>query len=323
MIFLKDVSKEFPGPVRVVNQISLEIQEGETLVLLGKSGCGKTTILKMINRLIDPSSGQIFIKDRNVLEQDPISLRREIGYAIQHIGLFPHFTIAENIAVVPKLLKWSKNKIEERIDELLNLVGLDPKQYRERFPKQLSGGQRQRIGVARALAADPPIILMDEPFGALDPITREQLQNEFLDLESELKKTIVFVTHDIFEAAKMGDRIALLDKGSIQQLSTPSELVEKPVNDFVHQFLGQHRFQLSLLTRHVKNTNAMQSGDPPTSRPDYYLRTNSTFFDALDIFKQSKKDMLPVFDKQSFKGIVNKADLLAEIGRLFEVGGAV
>jgi osmoprotectant transport system ATP-binding protein len=258
------------------------------------------------------------------MKQDPIALRRQIGYAIQHIGLFPHMTVAENIAVVPKLLNWPENKIYERIDELLRIVGLEPEQFRSRYPVQLSGGQKQRIGVARALAADPPIVLMDEPFGALDPITREQLQNEFIELESEIKKTIVFVTHDIFEAVKMGDRIALLDAGVLQQLASPAELIENSANEFVDNFLGQHRFQLSLLTRTLETIMTKINKQPipaESSVPSLSLRPKSTLIEALDMFKKSGKTALPVYRKQLFVGNLQKSALLKTITEVLgEIG---
>lgn len=326
MIQFKQVNKTYPNGVEAVRDLSLEIAEGETLVLLGTSGCGKTTTMKMVNRLIEPTSGCIVVAGTNIMEQDPIELRRQIGYAIQHIGLFPHMTVAENIAVVPKLLKWTPERISSRIDELLGLIGLEPKEFRDRYPSQLSGGQKQRIGVARALAADPPIVLMDEPFGALDPITREQLQNEFIELESEIEKTIIFVTHDIFEAVKMGDRIALLDKGCLQQLAPPAELVENPANEFVEQFLGQHRFQLSLLTRTIKTMSSRFTFNETvlkTPIPDLNLNARSSLIDALDMFKRTKKTDLPVYSKNEYLGNLDKSQLLKEITQILgNAGGA-
>ena len=326
MIQFKRVNKTYPNGVEAVRDLSLEIAEGETLVLLGTSGCGKTTTMKMVNRLIEPTSGCIVVAGTNIMEQDPIELRRQIGYAIQHIGLFPHMTVAENIAVVPKLLKWTPERISSRIDELLGLIGLEPREFRDRYPSQLSGGQKQRIGVARALAADPPIVLMDEPFGALDPITREQLQNEFIELESEIEKTIIFVTHDIFEAVKMGDRIALLDKGCLQQLAPPAELVENPANEFVEQFLGQHRFQLSLLTRTIKTMSSRLTLNETVSKtpiPDLNLNARSSLIDALDMFKRTKKTNLPVYSKNEYLGNLDKSQLLKEITQILgNAGGA-
>ena len=322
MIAFDNVSKTYPGDVRAVRDLTLEVVEGETLVLLGTSGSGKTTTMKMVNRLIEVTSGRIAIDGMDIMEQNPIQLRRSIGYAIQRIGLFPHMTVAENIAVVPKLLRWPPQDIEERVDKLLTMVGLAPAEFRDRFPSQLSGGQRQRVGVARSLAADPPIVLMDEPFGALDPITREQLQDEFIELESEVKKTIIFVTHDVFEAAKMGDRIALLDEGRLQQLATPADLVENPANEFVDQFLGQHRFQLALLTRTVKTILPARPDFAEAPMPTPGLRAGSSLIEALDMFKKTKQPVLPVFERGRFLGTLAKAELLKVITQALGEEGA-
>jgi osmoprotectant transport system ATP-binding protein len=240
MIELQELTKRFPGSEDpAVDRLNLEIPKGEIVVFVGPSGCGKTTSLKMINRIIEPTSGHIIIDGEDVTTIDPNHLRRRIGYVIQQIGLFPHIRIGENVATVPHLLGWDKDRTDARVDELLDIVGLPPDQYRDRFPKELSGGQRQRVGVARALAADPPVLLMDEPFGAIDPITRTRLQNEFLRLQQELQKTICFVTHDIDEAIKMGDRIAILRDGSrVAQFATPEEILTAPANEFVEDFVG-------------------------------------------------------------------------------------
>ncbi len=239
MIRLENLSKTFPAQDEpAVDDLSMDIYEGEIVVLVGPSGCGKTTTMKLINRLIEPSSGRIFLQGEDVTTVNSDNLRRRIGYVIQQIGLFPHMTIADNIATVPKMLGWDKERTSERIDELLETVGIDLS-YRDRYPKELSGGQRQRIGVARAMAADPPVLLMDEPFGAIDPITRDRLQDEFLRLQREIKKTIVFVTHDIDEAVKMGDRIAILKQQSkIAQYDTPENILTDPADDFVRDFIG-------------------------------------------------------------------------------------
>jgi osmoprotectant transport system ATP-binding protein len=324
LITLKGISKTFANGTEAVCDLSMEIAEGETLVLLGTSGSGKTTTMKMVNRLIEPTSGRILINGKDIGRQEPIKLRRKIGYAIQHVGLFPHMTVAENIAAVPKLLRWSVSKIDNRVNTLLAMVGLEPDSFSDRYPAQLSGGQKQRIGVARALAADPPIVLMDEPFGALDPITREQLQDEFIDLVSKIKKTIIFVTHDVFEAVKMGDRIALLDAGRLQQLATPVELVENPANEFVDQFLGQRRFQLSLLTRTIKKIMPemnKRKPKPDTSIPSSHLRLNSSLIEALDMFKKSNKVTLPVYDREHLVGELEKSQLLEAITRVMEEAG--
>lgn len=240
MIRLEQVSKVYPGTeVPAVDSLDLEIPEGEILVLVGPSGCGKSTTLRLINRMIEPSGGRIIFDGEDVTSVNPDHLRRRIGYVIQQIGLFPHQTISQNIATVPKLLGWTKSEIPARVDELMDMVGLDPSVYRDRYPKELSGGQAQRVGVARALGADPAVLLMDEPFGAIDPITRDRLQNEFLRLQEELQKTIVFVTHDIDEAIKMGDRIAILrERSHIAQFDTPERILAFPVDDFVRDFIG-------------------------------------------------------------------------------------
>ncbi len=211
MIDITRLTKQFAGTARAaVDSLTLSIPEGEVCVLIGPSGCGKTTIMRIINRMIEPDSGGVVVGNRDVMDTDPVELRRSIGYVIQQIGLFPHWSIADNVATVPRLLGWTAQRVAARVDKLLTLVGMDPAVYRERFPRELSGGQKQRVGVARALAADPPVMLMDEPFGAIDPITRTHLQDEFLKILRTLKKTIVFVTHDIDEAIKLGDRIAIL-----------------------------------------------------------------------------------------------------------------
>jgi osmoprotectant transport system ATP-binding protein len=240
-IRLEDLGKRFPGQREpAVDSLSMEIPEGEIVIFVGPSGCGKTTTMKLINRLIEPSSGRIYLDDEDVTRVNPDELRRRMGYVIQQIGLFPHQTIAANIATVPKMLGWEKRRIDERIDELLETVGMDPGQYRDRYPKELSGGQRQRVGVARAMSADPDVMLMDEPFGAIDPITRDRLQNEFLRLQEQIKKTIIFVTHDIDEAIKMGDRIAILrEQSHIAQFDTPEKILVAPADDFVADFIGR------------------------------------------------------------------------------------
>jgi osmoprotectant transport system ATP-binding protein len=240
VIKFEQVSKIY-GKNEVVKKIDLHVRQGEFLVLIGPSGCGKTTTLKMINRLVEPTSGRILVRGQNIMDMNPVMLRREIGYVIQQIGLFPNMTIEENVNLVPRLLGWDKEKMSERVRELLELVDMDPDLYARRYPNELSGGQQQRIGVLRALAAEPSIILMDEPFGALDPITRENLQDEFKNLQSKLHKTIVFVTHDMDEALKLADRIAIMKDGHIVQLDTPEMILRKPKDEFVLEFIGKHR----------------------------------------------------------------------------------
>jgi osmoprotectant transport system ATP-binding protein len=271
VIRLESVRKQFPDGTVAVRELSIEMPSDEVTVLIGPSGCGKTTLLRMVNRLIEPTSGRIYLDDEDVTDADPVQLRRRIGYVIQQIGLFPHQTIEHNIATVPRLLGWNKQRQRARVDELLDLVGLDAGQYRDRYPHQLSGGQRQRIGVARALAADPPILLMDEPFGAIDPITRSRLQDEFRRLQEGIKKTVVFVTHDIEEAVKIGDRIAILNVGGVlEQYDTPSEILGHPATDFVASFVGGDR---AIKQLKVTTIDQAQLDHPQTVTPEAALDT--------------------------------------------------
>ncbi|HSM57486.1 MAG TPA: ABC transporter ATP-binding protein [Candidatus Sulfomarinibacteraceae bacterium] len=289
MIKLENVTKIYPGSTTpAVQDLTMQVPEGETCVLIGPSGCGKTTTMKMINRLIEPSDGQIYVNGNNVMQQDPVRLRRDIGYVIQQIGLFPHMTIEDNISVVPQLKGWDKNRTSKRIDELLDMVGLEPSQFRKRYPRELSGGQRQRVGVARALAADPPVMLMDEPFGAIDPITRDHLQNEFLRLQRRINKTIVFVTHDIDEAIKMGTLICILAVGGVlQQLDTPTNLLANPVNAFVADFVGADRG--------LKRLNLVRVGS--VMRTDFKAaRYDSVAADVVSTMQEEGTDSLLVVD---------------------------
>ncbi len=239
-IVFNAITKHYPGASKpAVDAVSFGVPDGQTCMLVGTSGSGKTTLLRMVNRLIEPSSGEILIDEKNVLQEDPIQLRRRIGYVIQQVGLFPHMTIAENVRVTAEIAGgWNKQKLSERVDELLDLVGLPPQEYRTRYPRQLSGGQQQRVGLARALATDPTILLMDEPFGALDAITRARMQDELKRIQRDVKKTILFVSHDIEEAFKLGDQIAVLSEGKLIQLGTPIDLLANPVNAFVGQLVG-------------------------------------------------------------------------------------
>jgi len=290
-IRLDKLTKHFPGQREpAVGELSMEIPEGEIVIFVGPSGCGKTTTMKLINRLIEPSSGRIFLDDEDVTKVNPDQLRRRIGYVIQQIGLFPHMTIAENIATVPKLLGWDRDRVTKRVDELLETVGMDPDAYRSRYPKQLSGGQRQRIGVARAMSADPDVMLMDEPFGAIDPITRDRLQNEFLRLQADIKKTIVFVTHDIDEAIKMGDRIAILrNQSQIAQYDTPERILVNPADEFVADFIGRGA---SLKRLSLSRVRDIELSGWPTVHNDTDRR------EALRSLQASDKGCLLVLDEQ-------------------------
>lgn len=246
MIRFDQVSKSFDGGASfALRDVSLDVRQGETLVLLGSSGCGKTTLLRLTNRLLDPTSGRIVLGGEDIATQDPIALRRKIGYVFQGIGLFPHMTVAENIAIVPRLLGWPAARQRDRAHDLLEVVGLEPDRYRDRFPDGLSGGQQQRVGVARALAADPAYLLMDEPFGALDALTRDVLQQELIGIRERIHKTIVFVTHDIFEALALGDRIAVLHAGRLEQVGTREEILRRPATEFVRELFAKPAQQLA------------------------------------------------------------------------------
>ncbi len=269
------------GAGAAVNELSLDVPPGEICMLVGPSGCGKTTTLKMVNRLIEPTSGQVLLDGEDVAHVDAVALRRRIGYVIQQIGLFPHETIAENVATVPRLLKWPRERTASRVDELLRLVGLDPGRVARRYPAQLSGGERQRVGVARALAAEPPVLLMDEPFGAVDPIVRERLQDEFRRIQRQLRTTVLFVTHDIDEAIKVGDRVAVfMEGGRLAQYSPPEELLARPASDYVARFVGADRAlkRLALMT-----VGQLELGAPPPDGPggEPRFRPDTTVRDAL------------------------------------------
>ena len=307
MIEIVDLVKHFPSAARpAIDRLTLAIPEGEVCVLIGPSGCGKTTTMRIINRMIEPDSGTVRIGGLNVMDIDQVNLRRSIGYVIQQIGLFPHWSIADNIATVPRLLGWATAKTNARVDELLALVGMDPAIYRGRFPRELSGGQKQRVGVARALAADPPVMLMDEPFGAIDPITRARLQDEFLRILRALKKTIVFVTHDVDEALKMGDRIAILKEGSLIQYDTPEAILIAPVDTFVEAFVGADRAlkRLSLIS-------ARDASEPASDiLPRTAIAADASLRDALARMLSDGVDALVVIDpRQEPVGVLTLATI--------------
>ncbi|MGV7093404.1 osmoprotectant ABC transporter ATP-binding protein OsmV [Siccibacter turicensis] len=293
MITLENLTKQFVQKngqkVNAVDNVSLTVPQGEICVLLGPSGCGKTTTLKMINRLIPASSGKILINGEDTSDMDTVTLRRNIGYVIQQIGLFPNMTIEENITVVPRMLGWDKARCKARATELMEMVALDPKHYLHRYPKELSGGQQQRIGVIRALAADPPVLLMDEPFGAVDPINREAIQNEFLEMQRKLKKTVLLVSHDIDEALKLGDRIAVFRQGKIVQCASPDELLAKPANEFVGTFVGQDRTLKRLLL--------VQAGDVTEAQPTLTVRTATPLAEAFAVMDDNDMRSITVVDE--------------------------
>jgi len=325
MIALEGVSKTYPGQERpAVEELEFEVPEGKIVMLIGPSGCGKTTTLKMMNRLIEPTTGRIFLDGDDVTAVNADQLRRRIGYVIQQVGLFPHMSIGENIAMVPKMLGWEKARTAKRVDELLDLVGMEPGQYRDRYPRQLSGGQQQRVGVARGLAADPPVMLMDEPFGAIDPITRERLQDEFLEVQRQVAKTICFVTHDLTEAVKLGDRIAIFRPGGrLAQYDTPDEILTHPADDFVAEFVGGgaavRRLSLLDIARLHLDEIVVSSTDSPAGRhpvlalddagrPDRWLHVpgcdeapplvtvplSGTVYDAVDVMLDSRAPLVLV-----------------------------
>ncbi|MCQ6264065.1 betaine/proline/choline family ABC transporter ATP-binding protein [Fictibacillus sp. WQ 8-8] len=314
MLKFEHVSKAYKGSKKAVNDISIEIERGEFIVFIGPSGCGKTTTMKMINRLIEPSEGTISIEGQNILEKDYVQLRREIGYVIQQIGLFPHMTIQENIALVPKLLKWPESKRRERAMELLKLVNMTD-DFLDRYPHELSGGQQQRVGILRALAADPPLILMDEPFSALDPITRDSLQEEFKKLQKTLNKTIVFVTHDMDEALKIADRIVIMRDGEFVQIGTPDEILRNPANDFVEEFIGKER--LIQARPSIQTVEQIMNTNPAT------VTAHKLLSQAITLMKEKRVDSLLVVDEQhKLEGYIdvemieqnrNKADTVGEI----------
>ena len=317
-IAFSEITKQYPGTERpAVDAVTFDVPEGSTCMLVGTSGSGKTTLLRMVNRLIEPTSGKIVIDGKNVLEENPITLRRRIGYVIQQVGLFPHMTIAENVRVTAEIAGgWTKQRLAERVDELLDLVGLPPEEYRKRFPRQLSGGQQQRVGLARALATDPAILLMDEPFGALDAITRARMQDELKRIQRDVHKTILFVSHDIEEAFKLGDQIAVLNEGKLVQLGTPVDLLANPANEFVSKLVGADSILRQLeylpvsdaLDNEPEVVSSAHWGDVPTCSSDATLLT------AMLNLLASNAPALSVQDKnQQHLGYVTLASINSEI----------
>jgi osmoprotectant transport system ATP-binding protein len=314
---LRNVSKQYPGQRQpAIEDLSFSVDAGEVCVLVGPSGSGKTTAMRLINRMIPLSSGDILLGGQSVLQREPNELRREMGYVIQQIGLFPHLTVADNIATVPRLLGWQKERISRRVNELLALIGMDPEEIGPRYPAQLSGGQRQRVGVARALAADPPLMLMDEPFGAIDPITRARLQDEFLGLQSRVRKTVVFVTHDIDEAIKMGDKIAILRQGgALAQYDSPEAILTNPADDFVAEFVGGDRALKRLGLATLEDVELLS---PNGDRPQQSVARTITVRDALSAILAHGGHPVGVTDEQ---GELTGIATLELLGGLLGHGG--
>lgn len=310
MIAVHQLVKAFDTAL-AVNGVSFEVPEGKTLVLLGTSGCGKTTTLKMINRLIEPTRGEIYIGGDNVLNKDPVKLRREIGYVIQHNGLFPHYSVAENIATVPRLLKWTKQEIRQQVNDLLDMLQMDPKAFSGRYPAELSGGQQQRIAIARALASNPKLLLMDEPFGALDPITRLQVRQNFKKLNKKYRKTIVMVTHDIFEALEMGDQICLMDEGKIAQLGSPADLIFRPKSDFVHDFFAAQRFEAELKALRLEDIIPLLPGDQhPATDNTIELDMDTDLLIALESISTADEAYVSIMDEGTNKGFTSREQIM-------------
>jgi osmoprotectant transport system ATP-binding protein len=318
-IAFREITKEFPGASKpAVNAVTFDVQEGSTCMLVGTSGSGKTTLLRMVNRLIEPTSGEIIIDGKNVLAENPIELRRRIGYVIQQVGLFPHMTIAENIRVTAEIAGgWSKQRLARRVDELLELVGLPPEEYRARFPRQLSGGQQQRVGLARAMATDPAILLMDEPFGALDAITRARMQDELLRIQRDVHKTILFVSHDIEEAFKLGDQVAVLSEGRLVQLGTPVDLLASPANDFVRKLVGGESILRQL--EYLPVTDALDKQPDAVSSAHWRdvpaCSSETTLLEAMLQLLQTNAPALAIHDKETSTtiGYITLSSINAEI----------
>jgi osmoprotectant transport system ATP-binding protein len=321
MIEFDNVTKVYNDDTVAIEDVSFTVEEGTTTVLVGPSGCGKTTTMKLVNRLEDPTEGTVYFDGTDVLSQDRVELRRDIGYVIQEIGLFDHMTVGENVATVPELKGWEQDRIETRVDELLDLMDLPADQYRDQYPSSLSGGQRQRVGVARALAADPDVLLMDEPFGALDPITRSSLQDEFLEIQEQINTTILFVTHSVDEALKMGDRIAIFDVGELVRYDTPEKILENPGSEFVADFIGEDR---ALKQLQVTTVSSVMRDEIPTrftggsNASDGLVNTNDSLVPvepsdssqtALSRIIQAGTDAIPVVKNGDVIGVVSESDI--------------
>lgn len=315
MIQLRNISKKYPDGFEALKDINLELEAGKIHVVIGPSGCGKSTTMKLINRLITPTEGSVTINHEDISKMNPVELRRKIGYVIQSIGLFPHMTIADNVAVVPRLLKWEEERTNHKVNELLTMVNLEPDTYRNRYPSELSGGQQQRVGVIRALAAEPDVILMDEPFSALDPISRDQLQAELVNLQDNLKKTIVFVTHDMDEAIKIADNMILMKDGEVIQTGSPDSILRHPANDFVKEFIGKKRLKehtanetgFSIDPDEIPTVNEVMINNPATAYPERGLAA------ALKIMEQRRVDSLIVIDRE--KNLLGYAPILNLLGQ--------
>ena len=314
MIRFDQVTKQFADGTEALKNVSLTIPTGKLTVIIGPSGCGKTTLMKMINHLEAPTSGEVLIDELSIKDRDDVELRRSIGYVIQRIGLFPHMTIAKNASIVPKLKGWSEEKTQTRIRELMNIVGLDPDTYLERFPLELSGGQQQRIGVVRALAGDPNIMLMDEPFSALDPISREQLQDELRNLQKRIKKTIVFVTHDMDEALKIADHIIVLRAGEVEQIGSSNDLIHEPKNDFVRNFIGQDRINRKR-TFGKRKIRELSSYFLQSQIGEQVVSVNSTenVEVAITLLDQPHTDVLAVYTNEELVGYITQSAILKAV----------
>jgi osmoprotectant transport system ATP-binding protein len=314
VIQFKNVTKKFPDGTEAVKDVSLTIPTGELTAIIGPSGCGKTTLMKMINRLEIPTKGDILIDEKSVQDTNQVELRRSIGYVIQRIGLLPHMTIEKNAGLVPKLKGWSEEKIQSRVRELMSTVGLEPDVYLTRYPLELSGGQQQRIGVVRALAGDPNIVLMDEPFSALDPISREQLQNELLNLQQRLQKTIVFVTHDMDEALKIADNIIVMREGKIEQIGSPQQLINEPTNEFIRNFIGQERIdrQRAFGQRKLYELVGFFK-QARTSEGIANISSTETIGTAISMLEQPHINLLAIHEIDEFIGYIDQTSLLRAV----------